>query len=249
MTDTLGKDNERELKMNKLAKDTRTEMACRNCGTEYVLEPTLYPNGLDTCGACAGRSVAEVQREQRTQQVDAVINAATEKQVAFLTKLRSERGETAPLPNPMTKKWASAEIDRLLGMPKVQTPQPAAQPRAELEAAIYRNPENGEVYKVQRAVHGSGNLYAKKLVLKPVDQFGDDSEFAVRTSDREVAGHKATFEYVSGLIRQIKPEWRMTLDQAKEFGAIYGVCCNCGATLTNEESIEAGIGPICASRF
>jgi hypothetical protein len=41
---------------------------------------------------------------------------------------------------------------------------------------------------------------------------------------------------------------RMTLEDAKEFGALYGTCCVCGRLLTNEVSIEAGIGPVCGKR-
>lgn len=36
---------------------------------------------------------------------------------------------------------------------------------------------------------------------------------------------------------------------AKAYGIETGVCCICNATLTNKKSIEAGIGPICATRF
>jgi hypothetical protein len=36
---------------------------------------------------------------------------------------------------------------------------------------------------------------------------------------------------------------------AKAYGQETGVCCICNATLTNKESIEAGIGPICATKF
>jgi hypothetical protein len=107
-------------------------------------------------------------------------------------------------------------------------PKGQAEP-VELEAAIYF--KDGEVYKVQKAVHGSGHAYAKKLV--------QDDAFARGWG----------FIYAKGAIRDLTPEHRMTLDQAKEFGAIYGVCCNCGATLTNEESIELGIGPICRGKF
>lgn len=99
--------------------------------------------------------------------------------------------------------------------------------RAQLEAGMYRT--DGEIFKVQLAVHGSGRPYAKLLTLHH--------------------GEKATFEYIPGAINRIRPEHRMTLEQAKEFGAIYGVCCNCGATLTDERSIEAGIGPVCAGRI
>jgi hypothetical protein len=81
------------------------------------------------------------------------------------------------------------------------------------------------IYKVQRAVHGSGNLYAKVL------------------------DEKTGFSYAPGALRNIKAEHRMTLEQAKEFGHLYGMCCVCGATLTDEVSIAAGIGPICARKF
>lgn len=71
------------------------------------------------------------------------------------------------------------------------------------------------------------------------------------------AGHIATKQLVEGgfdytgraPLAMIKPEHRMTLDEAKEYGKVTGTCCNCGRLLTNEESIEAGIGPICASKF
>jgi hypothetical protein len=36
---------------------------------------------------------------------------------------------------------------------------------------------------------------------------------------------------------------------AKAFGKAWSCCCVCGRTLTNDGSIEAGIGPICAERF
>ena len=98
------------------------------------------------------------------------------------------------------------------------------------EAGMYRLGET--VYKVQKAVHGSGHLYAKELVL-----------------DEDAEGYRsARFEYAQGAIRKLHAEDKMTLEQAKEFGHLYGVCCKCGATLTDENSIEAGIGPICAGK-
>lgn len=71
------------------------------------------------------------------------------------------------------------------------------------------------------------------------------------------AGHIATkkltedgFEYTGRKpLAEIKPEHRMTLDEAKAYGKVTGTCCNCGRLLTNEDSIEAGIGPICAGKF
>lgn len=84
--------------------------------------------------------------------------------------------------------------------------------------------KDGRIFKVQRAVHGSGHLYAKELV-------------------------DGSFVYAGGMFRQLDSSHAMTLEQAKEYGALYGVCCACARTLTDEASIEAGIGPVCAKRF
>jgi len=39
------------------------------------------------------------------------------------------------------------------------------------------------------------------------------------------------------------------LEAVKDIGRLTGVCCVCGHMLTNEASIEDGIGPICAGRM
>lgn len=39
------------------------------------------------------------------------------------------------------------------------------------------------------------------------------------------------------------------LEAVKEISKLTGVCCVCGKTLTAEESIADGIGPICAGKF
>lgn len=41
----------------------------------------------------------------------------------------------------------------------------------------------------------------------------------------------------------------MSLEDAKEFGRETGVCISCGALLTDPVSIEAGIGPTCATKW
>lgn len=79
------------------------------------------------------------------------------------------------------------------------------------------------VYKVQAAIHGSGRLYAKRL-------------------------HGQSFVYEKGAIYRLKPENKMTLEDAKEWGLLYGTCCVCGRTLTDETSIANGIGPVCAGK-
>lgn len=150
------------------------------------------------------------------------------KQVTFLKRLSEERGLTYA--DPCCMKHASAQIDTMLKMPKA-APQshPDAKPAEVLQDGMYR--KDDKIYKVQRAVHGSGQLYAKVLV------------------PGEGYGAQAVFVYEPGALRFLTLGDRMTLEQAKEFGRLYGTCCRCGRTLTDEGSIAAGIGPVCASKF
>lgn len=165
--------------------------------------------------------------------MDTITNTATAKQVAFIRRLVGEKDLTgtpfgvsveAGLLDDMLaaadKQTASRYIDILMGLPR----KAAAAPKAEVPEGMHRL--KGKVFKVQRAVHGSGNLYAKQLVRQDEERW--------------------TFDYAPGVIRNLSEETAMTLEEAKEFGALYGTCCVCARTLTNEESIEAGIGPVCA---
>lgn len=96
------------------------------------------------------------------------------------------------------------------------------------DAGIYAN-NDGEIFKVYKALNGS-HMLCKKLV-----------------ADKE--SKTAEFQYVGAPKRHVNHDMKLTLEQAKTFGAIYGVCCVCGRTLTDENSIAAGIGPICAGKF
>jgi hypothetical protein len=82
---------------------------------------------------------------------------------------------------------------------------------------------------------------------------GEDIFKVYFTQEGHIATKQLTpdgFEYTGRKpLAVIKPEHRMTLDEAKEYGKVTGTCCSCGRLLTNEESIAAGIGPICATKF
>lgn len=98
------------------------------------------------------------------------------------------------------------------------------------EDGFYLNPANDEVFKVQIAHHGSGGLYAKRLVL-PTDET-----------------ERGSWAYEAGLIGRIDPAWKLTLEAAQAWGRLYGYCCRCGTVLTDEDSIAQGIGPVCATK-
>lgn len=85
----------------------------------------------------------------------------------------------------------------------------------------------GEIYKVVWNQKRT-SLYAKRL----------DIFEGVRS-----------WTYVPGGMADLrKYGTRVQGDTVRAYGELYGQCMICGRTLTNEESIEAGIGPVCASR-
>lgn len=156
---------------------------------------------------------------------------ASPKQIDFLKKLLQDKdlsgtaysNFTDEFLTAMTSVDASRCIDDLKTRPRrSQGPQVAFI----TEDGWYLHED--VVYKVQRAVHGSGNLYAKKLL---VDE-----------------GH-GSWEYAPGAVCKLQASEKMTLEDAQRFGRLYGMCCSCGATLTNEVSIKNGIGPICGQHF
>lgn len=190
----------------------------------------------------------------------------TEKQAAFLVKLRRElyallvaqfraegNEELAKALEDETKKSdvelvadiksakdASVAIDRLIVSVRdlkasarqrewdAKKAAPAAEV-AEVATGIYR--VNEVIIKVYTGQ--SGRQLAKKLLVTKYD--GETS---------------ASFEYAGLASRFVPADAKpLTLAEAKEYGAIYGVCCNCGRTLTDEKSIEAAIGPVCAKKF
>jgi len=115
----------------------------------------------------------------------------------------------------------------------------------ELQDGMYRNPNTGTIYKVYHTVHGNNIQVAKRLI---VDK-GDHITEGYSNPDKPQKAYKAKFKYEGRApLKFLKPEYRLTLKHAREFGALYGTCCVCARTLTNELSIHLGIGPVCGDR-
>lgn len=125
---------------------------------------------------------------------------------------------------------ASAAIDWLKRR-DIAVAAPVAAPEFEIPAGRYAIEVDGEVkfYRVDRPTEGRWTGYTFVKV-----QASDDF-FPVR-------GHAA--QVVLDAIRNDG-----VLAATVRYGKEIGACGQCGRTLTKPESIEAGIGPICASRF
>lgn len=146
------------------------------------------------------------------------------------------------------------------GLPGVHVDAPAADDDEALVAAerkpVSANVEiedgmyllDGEVYKVQHAVHGSGRQYAKHAVARNVHDIDGQCFECASCQDCDKVEFEVEFVFAPGVIGKLRPEHRMTYEQAKEFGMLYGTCCRCGRTLTDELSIALGIGPKCGDR-
>jgi hypothetical protein len=106
---------------------------------------------------------------------------------------------------------------------------------------------DSEIFKVQwNRASGSGHrLYAKQMV--GYGAAGRVVQFTKANAEAQ-DGLEIVFEYAPGAMRQLTAAEKMTIEDAKAFGALYGTCCVCGRTLTDEKSIAAGIGPVCAGK-
>lgn len=175
---------------------------------------------------------------------------ATEKQVNYLVSLADRAGwevEDTKIMNPegraielteLAVGVASELIERLKAAPR--SPKARRDPNIKITSdGMYRM--NGEIYKVQVAVHGSGHLYAKRLVIDAP---------AVRDAHGNITRPgQAHYERDYTAIAKLRDEHRMTLEDAKGFGDLYGMCMRCAATLTDEDSIAAGAGPVCRGKI
>lgn len=150
----------------------------------------------------------------------AITSPASEAQIKFLRSLLAEKLEDPAA----ALAWLDThKLSKATASAKITEykAMPTVNRAAQLDEGMYK--ADGEIFKVYFTQ--AGHIATKQLTE---DGF-------------EYTGRKP--------LAVIKPEHRMTLDEAKAYGKVTGTCCNCGRLLTNEESIEAGIGPICAGKF
>lgn len=130
----------------------------------------------------------------------------------------------------LTKAHAEREAVR-----QALSPTPAAKP---LTDGFYARP-NADGVTIFKVVWNQAetNLYAKQLFVETVPAEDGYPEI-----------HRGHWGYAPGAVRSLTLAMKLTEEQAAEFGKLYGICCICSARLTNEESIERGIGPVCADK-
>lgn len=151
---------------------------------------------------------------------------ATEKQLAFIVSLRVERAlpeiEAEELSG-LTRKAASAEIERLLKMPKVGR---AAKAEEVTVAPGYYAVEVGGVLRFYAVKAGKGRWEGRTFV----NRFASD--YFARIDRLEIAAARVA----------IAEDPKRA---AERFASEIGRCYACGRQLTDAESRRLGIGPDC----
>lgn len=100
---------------------------------------------------------------------------------------------------------------------------------------------DGKVYKVR--ISKKGNAYA--TVLHKVRKY----RASAGAADHILPYYEGKWEYVPGAIKSLTTDHAITVEQAAEYGHLHGLCAICGKTLTDPESVQRGIGPVCAKRI
>lgn len=212
-----------------------------------VTDDVTLPATLDNISKTAASALID-KLIDRPIKAGVPVKLASEKQINFLRKLIDEKAwelaggeDYAPIVNvqtgePVSAKSAGEAITWLLTLARKPVETTTT---VDLESGIYLH--DGQVFKVYTN-QARTRMLAKLLVLP-------EGWVDLSRNEREASDSQPQWIYQGVASRFVKADEKMTLEQAKEFGAIYGVCSNCGRLLTNEDSIEAGLGPICRNKF
>lgn len=67
--------------------------------------------------------------------------------------------------------------------------------------------------------------------------------------NKESGGFAANKSCTPEMILMLQDVEQRGMEAVKDIGALTGNCCVCGRVLTNEDSIEDGIGPVCSGKM
>jgi hypothetical protein len=202
-----------------------------NCGNCHNYHETVAD--VRACHLVPALTVAPGRSEPTaTTPALAIALPVTERQWNYMVSLAMERGVTLKPEREWSKRDASAEIQRLLTMPKTTTTPatpPADMPQVPAGRYALRDAETNEV-----------KFY---IVDKPTEgRWAGRTFVSVQASDDKHPVKSPTIR--NSILRRIAkdPKAAMLL-----YGTELKHCGNCGRTLTNAESRARGIGPDCAA--
>lgn len=185
-----------------------------------------------------------------------IVRPMSDKQASFLKTLMAERVLPEPgdghfrqindvrgvldpkNPATYTLREASNAIGVLLGFAKKPREDVVQAPDG-VGIGVYLDPQDGAIYKIVKNRNTDG-LHSRVWSAINGERL---------TLDVTVGRANGKWRYAPRAINEITPEMKMTLDEAKRFITLYGVCVRCGRKLVAAESVERGIGPVCVAYF
>lgn len=165
---------------------------------------------------------------------------ASEKQLAFITRLLGERDLTGTIfaghtvaPAGLSggrEGSASVAITELLALPKaVRHTEQANAAGDTYEAGIYEQPLTGRLFRCYLG-QNTGTLLVKECI---VDEDGVGYQYL-----------GAAQRIFGGMIVR-----RLSLSQVGALGKTFDHCLCCGRRLDDPVSVDRGIGPVCAAKY
>lgn len=166
-------------------------------------------------------------------------NTATDKQLAFIESLKQQRDITSPEAaqalelgrqlwrlGEFSKPAASAMIDVLKAAPKPA--QVAKVERPEPVAGVYRSSDSlFRVYLGQQ----SGKMLVQRILTSLADQ-------------------SVEYEYLGLAVKHLPEDaTRLSVEEVGALGKTFDHCLVCGRRLDVPESVDRGIGPVCAGKY
>ena len=125
--------------------------------------------------------------------------------------------------------WREGKADKMVASAVISAMKAApTKASADPEAGVYFSEESGEYLRVYLGQE-SGHMLAKQIHLE----------------EGEVS-----YTYLGAARRYLTPDYRRcTLEEAGALGKASGICIHCGRLLNDPESVDRGIGPICADKY
>lgn len=115
---------------------------------------------------------------------------------------------------------------------------PATTPVARASRTVTVGPDevhmlDGVFFRTRRS-RSTGRTFAQRAIVR-TGTWGDST--------------RVQWVMARGSVFELSESTRLTSDQAREFGVLNGVCIRCTRTLTDERSVAAGYGAVCARRM
>lgn len=157
------------------------------------------------------------------------VSLATDKQKAYLQTLAAERTLSEQMSADcgsatLSKSMASYLINALKGMPRTASSAPSTSAKATPGYYV-----RGQAYYVVVENKSKTSTYAKVLAKSEAGRW--------------------FWAYAPGVGVTLADSTPLTLREAASFGHLHGVCIRCCADLTDPESVQRGIGPVCAKKM